>query len=185
MRTLCESCEQIALRLLYIKERVKNLVLKLKYEKISDKNQRQKTINKLKEKIQKEINQYKEDEQLIINYFILNNLDITNKAYEHAIFTLSRLFLIEEYINSESSFMEYRAIYEEDDIIIYDFHINTINLFLQSEFDFTWKVLERLGKWCRADNLLWDRCLANSGIVSIIDELEYERKIEIKNGDNS
>lgn len=142
------------------------------YERISDIENRQILVNKLKNKINKEIKikrknhnelyKYNDDKDYVVNQIIKEEF---------------AMIKLQEYLDYEHSFMDYTAKYYDKDVVIYCIDIDLINIWLQDTFNFVNNYLDKA-----ADNnynnilfILNDKYLGNE-FTSIFDTALYREK---------
>ena len=142
------------------------------YEKISDIENRQILVNKLKNKINKEINikrknhnelyKYNDDKDYVINQIIKEEF---------------AMIKLQEYLDYEYSFMDYTAKYYDKDIIIYYIDIDLINIWLQDTFKFVNNYLDKAAEhnYNNILSILNDKYLGN-GFTSVFDTALYKEK---------
>lgn len=142
------------------------------YEKISDIENRQILVNKLKNKINKEINikrknhnelyKYNDDKDYVINQIIKEEF---------------AMIKLQEYLDYEYSFMDYTAKYYDKDIIIYYIDIDLINIWLQDTFNFVNNYLDKATEhnYNNILSILNDKYLGN-GFTSVFDTALYKEK---------
>lgn len=142
------------------------------YEKISDIENRQILVNKLKNKINKEINikrknhnelyKYNDDKDYVINQIIKEEF---------------AMIKLQEYLDYEYSFMDYTAKYYDKDIIIYYIDIDLINIWLQDTFNFVNNYLDKAAEhnYNNILSILNDKYLGN-GFTSVFDTALYKEK---------
>ena len=142
------------------------------YEKISDIENRQILVNKLKNKINKEINikrknhnelyKYNDDKDYVINQIIKEEF---------------AMIKLQEYLDYEYSFMDYTAKYYDKDIIIYYIDIDLINIWLQDTFNFANNYLDKATEhnYNNILSILNDKYLGN-GFTSVFDTALYKEK---------
>ena len=142
------------------------------YEKISDIENRQILVNKLKNKINKEINinrknhnelyKYNDDKDYVINQIIKEEF---------------AMIKLQEYLDYEYSFMDYTAKYYDKDIIIYYIDIDLINIWLQDTFNFVNNYLDKVDEnnYNNILSILNDKYLGN-GFTSVFDTALYKEK---------
>lgn len=142
------------------------------YEKISDIENRQILVNKLKNKINKEINikrknhnelyKYNDDKDYVINQIIKEEF---------------AMIKLKEYLDYEYSFMGYTAKYYDKDIIIYYIDIGLINIWLQDTFNFVNNYLDKVDEnnYNNILSILNDKYLGN-GFTSVFDTALYKEK---------
>lgn len=145
---------------------------KIMYERISDIENRQILVNKLKNKINKEIKikrknhnelyKYNDDKDYVVNQIIKEEF---------------AMIKLHEYLDYEHSFMDYTAKYYDKDVVIYCIDIDLINIWLQDTFNFVNNYLDKA-----ADNnynnilsILNDKYLGNE-FTSIFDTTLYKEK---------
>lgn len=145
---------------------------KIMYERISDIENRQILVNKLKNKINEEINikrknhnelyKYNDDKAYVVNQIIKEEF---------------AMIKLQEYLDYEHSFMDYTIKYYDKDVIIYCIDISLINIWLQDTFNFVNNYLDKA-----ADNnyndilsILNDKYLGNE-FTSIFDTALYKEK---------
>lgn len=142
------------------------------YEKISDIENRQILVNKLKNKINKEINikrknhnelyKYNDDKDYVINQIIKEEF---------------AMIKLQEYLDYEYSFMDYTAKYYDKDIVIYYIDIDLINIWLQDTFKFVNNYLDKAAEhnYNNILSILNDKYLGN-GFTSVFDTALYKEK---------
>lgn len=142
------------------------------YERISDIENRQILVNKLKNKINKEINikrknhnelyKYNDDKDYVINQIIKEEF---------------AMIKLQEYLDYEYSFMDYTAKYYDKDIIIYYIDIDLINIWLQDTFNFVNNYLDKAAEhnYNNILSILNDKYLGN-GFTSVFDTVLYKEK---------
>ena len=142
------------------------------YEKISDIENRQILVNKLKNKINKEINikrknhnelyKYNDDKDYVINQIIKEEF---------------AMIKLQEYLDYEYSFMDYTAKYYDKDIVIYYIDIDLINIWLQDTFNFVNNYLDKAAEhnYNNILSILNDKYLGN-GFTSVFDTAIYKEK---------
>lgn len=142
------------------------------YEKISDIENRQILVNKLKNKINKEINikrknhnelyKYNDDKDYVINQIIKEEF---------------AMIKLQEYLDYEYSFMDYTAKYYDKDIVIYYIDIGLINIWLQDTFNFVNNYLDKAAEhnYNNILSILNDKYLGN-GFTSVFDTALYKEK---------
>ena len=142
------------------------------YEKISDIENRQILVNKLKNKINKEINikrknhnelyKYNDDKDYVINQIIKEEF---------------AMIKLQEYLDYEYSFMDYTAKYYDKDIVIYYIDIGLINIWLQDTFNFVNNYLDKAAEhnYNNILSILNDKYLGN-GFTSVFDTVLYKEK---------
>ena len=142
------------------------------YEKISDIENRQILVNKLKNKINKEINikrknhnelyKYNDDKDYVINQIIKEEF---------------AMIKLQEYLDYEYSFMDYTAKYYDKDIVIYYIDIDLINIWLQDTFNFVNNYLDKAAEhnYNNILSILNDKYLGN-GFTSVFDTALYKEK---------
>lgn len=142
------------------------------YEKISDIENRQILVNKLKNKINKEINikrknhnelyKYNDDKDYVINQIIKEEF---------------AMIKLQEYLDYEYSFMDYTAKYYDKDIVIYYIDISLINIWLQDTFNFVNNYLDKAAEhnYNNILSILNDKYLGN-GFTSVFDTALYKEK---------
>lgn len=150
----------------------------LRREKISERDERLLKVNQLKDKIRAELKSIRKSEIHILNTFNMNK-----EAYKECILTLSTLFAIEDFIDNPNTFMEEDSVYTEQDVVIYVIHSYYINLMLDNSFNFCQCILTRLlshkNMYYFLGDILNERNLIPS-IISIFDELEYDKRKDVK-----
>lgn len=142
------------------------------YERISDIENRQILVNKLKNKINKEINikrknhhelyKYNDDKDYVINQIIKEEF---------------AMIKLQEYLDYEYSFMDYTAKYYDKDIVIYYIDIGLINIWLQDTFNFVNNYLDKAAEhnYNNILSILNDKYLGN-GFTSVFDTALYKEK---------
>ena len=142
------------------------------YEKISDIENRQILVNKLKNKINKEINikrknhnelyKYNDDKDYVINQIIKEEF---------------AMIKLQEYLDYEYSFMDYTDKYYDKDIVIYYIDIGLINIWLQDTFNFVNNYLDKAAEhnYNNILSILNDKYLGN-GFTSVFDTALYKEK---------
>lgn len=142
------------------------------YEKISDIENRQILVNKLKNKINKEIKiqrknhnelyKYNDDKDYVINQIIKEEF---------------AMIKLKEYLDYEYSFMNYSIKYYDKDVVIYYIDIDLINIWLQDTFNFVNNYLDKVDEHNYNDILfiLNDKYLGNE-FTSIFDTALYKEK---------
>lgn len=142
------------------------------YERISDIENRQILVNKLKNKINKEIKiqrknhnelyKYNDDKDYVVNQIIKEEF---------------AMIKLKEYLDYEYSFMNYSIKYYDKDVIIYYIDIDLINIWLQDTFNFVNNYLDKVDEHNYNDILfiLNDKYLGNE-FTSIFDTALYKEK---------
>lgn len=142
------------------------------YEKISDIENRQILVNKLKNKINKEIKiqrknhnelyKYNDDKDYVVNQIIKEEF---------------AMIKLKEYLDYEYSFMNYSIKYYDKDVVIYYIDIDLINIWLQDTFNFVNNYLDKVDEHNYNDILfiLNDKYLGNE-FTSIFDTALYKEK---------
>lgn len=142
------------------------------YERISDIENRQILVNKLKNKINKEIKiqrknhnelyKYNDDKDYVINQIIKEEF---------------AMIKLKEYLDYEYSFMDYSIKYYDKDIVIYYIDIDLINIWLQDTFNFVKNYLDKVDEHNYNDilSILNDKYLGNE-FTSIFDTALYKEK---------
>lgn len=142
------------------------------YERISDIENRQILVNKLKNKINKEIKiqrknhnelyKYNDDKDYVINQIIKEEF---------------AMIKLKEYLDYEYSFMDYSIKYYDKDVVIYYIDIDLINIWLQDTFNFVNNYLDKVDEHNYNDILfiLNDKYLGNE-FTSIFDTALYKEK---------
>lgn len=140
------------------------------YERISDIENRQILVNKLKNKINKEIKiqrknhnelyKYNDDKDYVVNQIIKEEF---------------AMIKLKEYLDYEYSFMDYSIKYYDKDIVIYYIDIDLINIWLQDTFNFVNNYLDKADEHNYNDILfiLNDKYLGNE-FTSIFDTALYK-----------
>jgi hypothetical protein len=142
------------------------------YERISDIENRQILVNKLKNKINKEIKiqrknhnelyKYNDDKDYVVNQIIKEEF---------------AMIKLKEYLDYEYSFMDYSIKYYDKDVVIYYIDIDLINIWLQDTFNFVNNYLDKVDEHNYNDILfiLNDKYLGNE-FTSIFDTALYKEK---------
>lgn len=142
------------------------------YERISDIENRQILVNKLKNKINKEIKiqrknhnelyKYNDDKDYVVNQIIKEEF---------------AMIKLQEYLDYEYSFMDYSIKYYDKDVVIYYIDIDLINIWLQDTFNFVNNYLDKVDEHNYNDILfiLNDKYLGNE-FTSIFDTALYKEK---------
>lgn len=142
------------------------------YERISDIENRQILVNKLKNKINKEIKiqrknhnelyKYNDDKDYVVNQIIKEEF---------------AMIKLQEYLDYEHSFMDYTVKYYDKDVVIYCIDISLINIWLQDTFNFVNNYLDKAAENNYNDILfiLNDKYLGNE-FTSIFDTALYKEK---------
>lgn len=142
------------------------------YERISDIENRQILVNKLKNKINKEIKiqrknhnelyKYNDDKDYVVNQIIKEEF---------------AMIKLQEYLDYEHSFMNYSIKYYDKDVVIYYIDIDLINIWLQDTFNFVNNYLDKVDEHNYNDILfiLNDKYLGNE-FTSIFDTALYKEK---------
>jgi len=142
------------------------------YERISDIENRQILVNKLKNKINKEIKiqrknhnelyKYNDDKDYVVNQIIKEEF---------------AMIKLKEYLDYEYSFMNYSIKYYDKDVVIYYIDIDLINIWLQDTFNFVNNYLDKVDEHNYNDILfiLNDKYLGNE-FTSIFDTALYKEK---------
>jgi hypothetical protein len=142
------------------------------YERISDIENRQILVNKLKNKINKEIKiqrknhnelyKYNDDKDYVVNQIIKEEF---------------AMIKLKEYLDYEHSFMNYSIKYYDKDVVIYYIDIDLINIWLQDTFNFVNNYLDKVDEHNYNDILfiLNDKYLGNE-FTSIFDTALYKEK---------
>lgn len=142
------------------------------YERISDIENRQILVNKLKNKINKEIKiqrknhnelyKYNDDKDYVVNQIIKEEF---------------AMIKLKEYLDYEYSFMNYSIKYYDKDVVIYYIDIDLINIWLQDTFNFVNNYLDKFDEHNYNDILfiLNDKYLGNE-FTSIFDTALYKEK---------
>lgn len=142
------------------------------YERISDIENRQILVNKLKNKINKEIKiqrknhnelyKYNDDKDYVVNQIIKEEF---------------AMIKLKEYLDYEYSFMNYSIKYYDKDVVIYYIDIDLINIWLQDTFNFVNNYLDKVDEHNYNDILfiLNDKYLGNE-FTSIFDTALYREK---------
>lgn len=142
------------------------------YERISDIENRQILVNKLKNKINKEIKiqrknhnelyKYNDDKDYVINQIIKEEF---------------AMIKLKEYLDYEYSFMDYSIKYYDKDVVIYYIDIDLINIWLQDTFNFVNNYLDKADEHNYNDilSILNDKYLGNE-FTSIFDTALYKEK---------
>lgn len=145
---------------------------KTMYEKISDIENRQILVNKLKNKINKEIKikrknhnelyKYNDDKDYVVNQIIKEEF---------------AMIKLKEYLDYEYSFMDYSIKYYDKDVVIYYIDIDIINIWLQDTFNFVNNYLDKVDEHNYNDIsfILNDKYLGNE-FTSIFDTALYKEK---------
>lgn len=142
------------------------------YERISDIENRQILVNKLKNKINKEIKiqrknhnelyKYNDDKDYVVNQIIKEEF---------------AMIKLKEYLDYEYSFMDYSIKYYDKDIVIYYIDIDLINIWLQDTFNFVNNYLDKAAE-NNYNNILFilnDKYLGNE-FTSVFDTALYKEK---------
>lgn len=145
---------------------------KTMYERISDIENRQILVNKLKNKINKEIKikrknhnelyKYNDDKDYVVNQIIKEEF---------------AMIKLQEYLDYEHSFMDYTIKYYDKDVVIYCIDIDLINIWLQDTFNFVNNYLDKAAE-NNYNNILFilnDKYLGNE-FTSIFDTALYREK---------
>lgn len=142
------------------------------YERISDIENRQILVNKLKNKINKEIKiqrknhnelyKYNDDKDYVVNQIIKEEF---------------AMIKLQEYLDYEHSFMDYTVKYYDKDVVIYCIDISLINLWLQDTFNFVNNYLDKAAEnnYNNILSILNDKYLGNE-FTSIFDIALYREK---------
>lgn len=142
------------------------------YERISDIENRQILVNKLKNKINKEIKiqrknhnelyKYNDDKDYVVNQIIKEEF---------------AMIKLKEYLDYEYSFMNYTVKYYDKDVVIYCIDISLINLWLQDTFNFVNNYLDKAAEnnYNNILSILNDKYLGNE-FTSIFDIALYREK---------
>lgn len=142
------------------------------YERISDIENRQILVNKLKNKINKEIKiqrknhnelyKYNDDKDYVVNQIIKEEF---------------AMIKLKEYLDYEYSFMNYSIKYYDKDVVIYYIDIDLINIWLQDTFNFVNNYLDKVDEHNYNDilSILNDKYLGNE-FTSIFDTALYKEK---------
>lgn len=142
------------------------------YERISDIENRQILVNKLKNKINKEIKiqrknhnelyKYNDDKDYVVNQIIKEEF---------------AMIKLKEYLDYEYSFMDYSIKYYDKDVVIYYIDIDLINIWLQDTFNFVNNYLDKAYEHNYNDILfiLNDKYLGNE-FTSVCDTVLYKEK---------
>lgn len=142
------------------------------YERISDIENRQILVNKLKNKINKEIKiqrknhnelyKYNDDKDYVVNQIIKEEF---------------AMIKLKEYLDYEYSFMDYSIKYYDKDVVIYYIDIDLINIWLQDTFNFVNNYLDKAAE-NNYNNILFilnDKYLGNE-FTSVFDTALYKEK---------
>lgn len=142
------------------------------YERISDIENRQILVNKLKNKINKEIKIHRKNHNELYKYnddkdYVVNQIIKEEFA----------MIKLKEYLDYEYSFMDYSIKYYDKDVVIYYIDINLINIWLQDTFNFVNNYLDKVDEHNYNDILfiLNDKYLGNE-FTSIFDTALYKEK---------
>lgn len=142
------------------------------YERISDIENRQILVNKLKNKINKEIKiqrknhnelyKYNDDKDYVVNQIIKEEF---------------AMIKLKEYLDYEYSFMNYSIKYYDKDVVIYYIDIDLINIWLQDTFNFVNNYLDKADEHNYNDilSILNDKYLGNE-FTSVFDTALYKEK---------
>lgn len=156
---------------IYYKNKEKNM-----YEKISDKEIRNAKVEKVKQKILKEIEEYstKVLKRGIQNYLKEKNAD--EELWNSLIMEEHALLKLKEYIQNPNCFQEIIDIHPELDVIIYYVTDKTLDIWLQEDFNFTFRFLNTLENMEVPDVfVLLDDDFLDHNIGSIIDRVLYDQ----------
>jgi hypothetical protein len=142
------------------------------YERISDIENRQILVNKLKNKINKEIKIHRKNHNELYKYnddkdYVVNQIIKEEFA----------MIKLKEYLDYEYSFMDYSIKYYDKDVVIYYIDIDLINIWLQDTFNFVNNYLDKVDEHNYNDILfiLNDKYLGNE-FTSIFDTALYKEK---------
>ena len=148
------------------------------YERISESNIRENKIRALKDKIIKEIQILDEETKVAIKELgNLTDTDLWKYYIERAFFLIQLL----DFINSDSAFQSIIAEYRSVDKVVYNLSIESIDIFLQENFNFTRELLLLIKNdngFGHIDNYLNDRCFELQ-IINI-----FERTLWRNNNEN-
>lgn len=142
------------------------------YERISDIENRQILVNKLKNKINKEIKIHRKNHNELYKYnddkdYVVNQIIKEEFA----------MIKLKEYLDYEYSFMDYSIKYYDKDVVIYYIDIDLINIWLQDTFNFVNNYLDKADEHNYNDilSILNDKYLGNE-FTSIFDTALYKEK---------
>lgn len=142
------------------------------YERISDIENRQILVNKLKNKINKEIKIHRKNHNELYKYnddkdYVVNQIIKEEFA----------MIKLKEYLDYEYSFMDYSIKYYDKDIVIYYIDIYLINIWLQDTFNFVNNYLDKAveNNYNNILSILNDKYLGNE-FTSFCDTVLYKEK---------
>lgn len=142
------------------------------YERISDIENRQILVNKLKNKINKEIKIHRKNHNELYKYnddkdYVVNQIIKEEFA----------MIKLKEYLDYEYSFMDYSIKYYDKDIVIYYIDIYLINIWLQDTFNFVNNYLDKAveNNYNNILSILNDKYLGNE-FTSVCDTVLYKEK---------
>lgn len=142
------------------------------YERISDIENRQILVNKLKNKINKEIKIHRKNHNELYKYnddkdYVVNQIIKEEFA----------MIKLKEYLDYEYSFMDYSIKYHDKDIVMYYIDIDLINIWLQDTFNFVNNYLDKAAEhnYNNILSILNDKYLGN-GFTSVCDTVLYKEK---------
>lgn len=149
------------------------------YEKISEIPTREEKVKKLKEKIYREIKKISECVREEMKTFATEINEGELGDWDFLITREFCLLKLKEFIDEESAFQSYEAKYYDRDIIIYQISDDTLNIWLQDDYNFALNFLCKIEHEGYADvyQLLNNRYLGYE-FTNIFDEIAYKEKMK-------